>query len=62
MWVWILSFTVLGSNPDHGRIAKFETKQQCLQALQAKKEEERLKGKEVVGKCFYGKTETKGWW
>ena len=45
MWVWVLSITLVGSNPEHSRIAKFETKQACQKALIAKKIEYEQKGR-----------------
>ena len=62
MWVWILSITLIGSNPEHSRIAKFETKQDCQKALISKKIEYEQKGREMVGHCFYARTDSKGWW
>lgn len=62
MWIWVLSFTILGSNPEHGQIAKFDTKQECQIALVQLVAEEQSKGKQVVAKCFYSKREAKGWW
>lgn len=62
MWIWILSITVLGINPEHVRIAKFETKQECHLALANKRKEYEAKGKDIVGHCFYSKTDGKGWW
>lgn len=62
MWVWILSITLLGSNPEHSRIAKFETKQDCQKALISKKIEYEQKGREMVGHCFYVRADSKGWW
>jgi hypothetical protein len=61
-WVWVLAFTILGSRPEHGHIAKFETKQQCQQALVQKKEQEAAKGRELVGSCYFSKKEGPGWW
>lgn len=54
-WVWVLSFTILGTSPEHGRIAKYETKQECLDALQQKRIEEAQKRRELVGHCYYSK-------
>lgn len=51
MWIWVLSFTVLGTNPEHGRIAKFETKQECHQALLAKQQQIQQSGRSLVGSC-----------
>lgn len=61
MWVWILSLTVLGSNPDHVKIAKYETKRECQQALILKIQEYKMRNKEIVGHCYYGNQST-GWW
>lgn len=55
MWVWVLSITVLGSNPEHVNVAKFENKQDCQKALTSKKSEYELKNKQIVGHCYYSK-------
>jgi len=57
MWIWVLSATILGSNPEHTTIAKFATKSECEVALKSKKDAENAKGKEVVGSCYYSKIE-----
>lgn len=62
MWVWVLSVTVLGSNPEHHIIPKFETKQECEKALVEKIKELQSNNKESVGRCYYSKVESKGWW
>jgi len=49
--VWVLSFTVLGVTPEHGSIAKFPNRQECEQALKAKKEEAVLSKKTLSGSC-----------
>ena len=50
--VWMLTFTMLGSNaPQGGEQAKFKTKQDCLVALEQKKEEYKKQGLKVVGAC-----------
>ena len=59
MWVWVLSFTILGSAPEHGKIAKFETQHECLRALADKKIQEAAKKKELVGTCYYTKIDKK---
>ena len=51
-WIWVLSFTVLGSKPEHGQIAKFTTKAECEFALKQKIQEIKAKNQEVVGTCF----------
>lgn len=62
MWVWVLSISFLGSNPEHFQLEKFETKQECQLALINKLKEEQLKGKQIVANCFFKKKESKGWW
>jgi hypothetical protein len=62
MWVWILSISVLGSNPTHTTEAKYTSKEECLKVLSTKVQEEKLKGKDIVGRCYYGKVESKSWW
>ncbi len=54
MWVWILTITALGSNPEHLKVAKFQTKMECQQALVVKKQEYDAKGKQIVGTCYFG--------
>ena len=61
-WVWVLSFTVLGSKPEHGQVSKFQTKQECQQALILKKQELESAGKQVVATCYYRQVAEKGWW
>lgn len=52
MWVWVLTFTILGTKPEHGQIAKFETKQDCHRALILKRQEAEQRGRELVGTCY----------
>lgn len=61
MWVWVLTFTILGSKPEHGQIAKFETRQECQRALTVKKQEVNQQGRELVGSCYLTK-QSKGFW
>lgn len=61
-WVWILSFSILGSQPEHGQQAKYETRQACEQALADIQKRELQRGREVVGRCWFGQTGGKGWW
>lgn len=50
--VWMLTFSVLGANPPAGgEQAKFKTKQECLIALEQKKEEYKSKGMKITGAC-----------
>ena len=51
-WVWVVSFSVLGSTPEHGSFGAFETKVECEQALAARRQAMRAQGKEVVGSCY----------
>lgn len=62
MWVWVLSITILSIPPENVTIAKFDTQQDCQKALLDKKQQEALKGKEVVGTCYYRRVDKKGWW
>ena len=55
MWVWVLSVSLVGASPEHTRIAKFKTKQECQSVLQQRISEEQLKGRILVGSCFYTK-------
>lgn len=49
--VWVLSFTVLGVNPEHGSLAKYETKESCEQMLEQYKKDYKEKKKNIVGSC-----------
>jgi len=62
MWIWVLSVTVLGSNPQHIDIAKFETKQECKQAEVQKHQEYKLKNQQIVTRCWFTKQDKAGWW
>lgn len=62
MWVWVLSITILSIPPENVIIAKFDTRQDCHKALFDRKQQEALKGKEVVGTCYYKHEDKKGWW
>ena len=50
-YVWVLTFTVLGSNPEHQSFDKYKTKQECIQALNSFKEQKKNEGKKIVGEC-----------
>lgn len=52
MWIWVLTFTILGINPQNGQEARFKTKQDCLNALALKKQEAIQQGKEIIGTCY----------
>jgi hypothetical protein len=61
-WVWVLSFTVLGSKAEHVSLAKFETKSQCQTALEAKRQELKAKGSEIAAHCYLSRQSDHGWW
>jgi hypothetical protein len=49
--IWVLTFSVLGPEPEFGESPKFNTKQECIQALEQKRQEFKPKNKTVVGSC-----------
>lgn len=49
--IWVLTFTVLGTNAEHKTFAKYNTKQECEQALVAAKEEYKDKKQKISGAC-----------
>ena len=49
--IWVLTFTVLGTVPEHKEFAKYKTKQECEQALVQVKEEYLAKKQKVSGAC-----------
>ena len=50
-WVWVLTYTVLGANPEHGTISKYSTPVECQASLAALMDERRARGQQVVGTC-----------
>jgi hypothetical protein len=50
-FVWVLSFTVLGANPEHKTFSKYQTKQECQQVLEQVKLEYKAKKKHIAGSC-----------
>lgn len=54
-WVWVATFTVLGSVPEHVTFGKFSTRFECEQALEQRRAEYRQRNKEIVGTCYYTK-------
>ena len=52
-WVWVLSYTILGSNPEHVTISKYQTQSECQQYLDTVKQERQARGQRVVGTCQY---------
>lgn len=61
-WIWVLSFSVLGSQPEHGQQAKFETLQACQQAIVELRVQQAQRGREIVATCFLQSRASKGWW
>lgn len=50
-WVWVLAITVLGANPEHHYFAKYQSKQECYEALKAAREDYKAKKKNISGSC-----------
>ena len=51
VWVWVLTYTILGSQPQHGTISKYSTQNECEASLAAMKSEQRARGLQLVGTC-----------
>lgn len=51
-WVWVVSFSVLGSVPEHGTFGAFLTKPECEQALFQKRLQMQQQNKSIVGTCY----------
>ena len=51
-FVWVLTFTILGVNPEHKSFAKYTTKQECERALEETKAEYKAKKKNISGTCI----------
>ena len=51
-WVWVISFSVLGSQSEHGMFGNFLTKTECEQALIEKRFQMLQQNKTIVGTCF----------
>ena len=49
--IWVLSFSVLGSVPESGEFAKYNTQAECEQARLQKREEYQAKNKKIVATC-----------
>jgi hypothetical protein len=49
--LWVLTFSVLGPTPEFGESSKYNTKQECQQALEQKRQEYKTKHKTLVGSC-----------
>lgn len=52
VWVWVLSYTILGVNPEHHVFSKYQTQAECESALKSIKEEKKKQNKNVVGSCY----------
>ena len=50
-FVWVLTFTVLGANPEHKSFPKYQTKQECERALEQTRAEYKTKKKRIAGSC-----------
>ena len=50
-WVWVLTITVLGTNPEHHYFPKYQSQAECLQALEMSREEYKSKKKQIAGTC-----------
>ncbi len=50
-FVWVLTFTVLGSNPEHKTFAKYKDRQECEQALEQIRAEYKTNKKNIAGSC-----------
>ena len=61
-WIWVLTFSILGSQPEHGQQAKFDSLSACQQALTELRQREAVRGRELVGTCFLRQTAGQGWW
>jgi hypothetical protein len=49
--ICVLTFRVLGHEPEFGESPKFNTKKECIKALEQKLQELKSKNKTVVGSC-----------
>lgn len=51
-WIWVITFSVLGSTPEHGKFGAYSNRSECEQALINKKKEMLREGKEIAGTCY----------
>lgn len=58
-WVWVATFTVLGSTPEHVTFGSFETRSQCIEALEQRRQENAQRNKEIAGTCYYTRRTSK---
>lgn len=52
-WVWVLTYTILGTSPEHVTMSKYQTQAECQQYLDTVKQERQARGQQVVGSCQY---------
>jgi len=52
-WIWVATFTVLGSTPEHVTFGAYETRSQCIEALEQRRREYLQRNKEIAGTCYY---------
>lgn len=52
-WVWVATFTVFGSQPEHKTFGQFGTRQECVRALEQRRLEFQQRGLELAGTCYY---------
>lgn len=51
-WVWVVTFTVLGSSGEHGTFGAYATKPECEAALLEKRLQMLSQNKTIVGTCY----------
>lgn len=51
VYVWVLTYTVLGSNPEHRSFDKYQTREECVQALAGIRQQKKEEGKKIAGEC-----------
>lgn len=51
-WVWVLTFTIMGSAPESGTFSKYKTRIECEEALVALKREKQQKNQQLAGTCY----------
>lgn len=50
-WVWVLTFTVLGTPPEHHESSKYLSKTECFEALESLRQGYKQKKKQISGTC-----------
>ena len=51
VFVWVLSFTILGATPEHKEFAKYPTKEECEKTLAETKAQYQEKKQKIAGSC-----------